>query len=126
MEWIRELWVGWCVGRYLKKLHRRAQNLERQSKETENRVQWRLSRLEESAAAFESRLSKAQQEVAHLEAINKKYETELEIIRDELTIAQDVTIPGLMSQCDRLIQKWKAESRIEVMRATAAQKQTEE
>jgi len=69
--------------------------------------------IKELIATIEDELKKAK-------ALNVKYETALDALRNENKVMSEVTIPALTASCQLGLERWRAETAIQVRRQVAA------
>jgi len=71
--------------------------------------------------AVEEAESRLRETINEAKAVYKRYEEQLEGARSSLKIMEDVTVPTLFQQNRKLLEMWKAETSIEIMKQVASQ-----
>lgn len=90
------------------------------------RIDSALTKLAEVESQYQQELTKTRLLLNSSKVVENKLEETLESLRDELRTASDITIPGLVAANRLFIDRWEAESKIQVLRGTIATPQKED
>ena len=65
---------------------------------------------------FENHSVKAVENIELLEQLNSRYSTALEAVRQENEILSEVLVPNLTAACQHNLERWRAETALQVKR----------
>jgi len=72
------------------------------------------------SVAIKELIETIEDELKKAKALNVKYETALDALRNENKVMSEVTIPALTASCQLGLERWRAEAAIQVRRQVAA------
>jgi len=72
------------------------------------------------SVAIKELIATIEDELRKAKALNVKYETALDALRNENKVMSEVTIPALTASCQLGLERWRAETAIQVRRQVAA------
>lgn len=126
MKFIKTLLSFFRLERRISAIESKIEKIRIQKEATITRIDLALSKLAEAEAQYQNELSKTRVLLNSSKVVENKLEETLESLRDELRTASDITIPGLVAANRLFIDRWEAESKIQVLRGTIATPQKEE
>lgn len=113
VERFRTAWRLGIIGRSARRVERRIQRheagLERMRRHLESRI-----------AAISARIDQAMTDLESARKTQRAYESELDAVRNQLRIAEEVTIPTLTAAHKLLLSRYDAETAIQVRRQVAS------
>lgn len=118
MSFLKFLFSFVKVKKKLNSIDRKIERLKAAKDESDRRVSLALSRLSEVESQYKSEADKTRLALKDAKTINDQLEEALRAVRDELRTANDITIPGLVAANRVFIDRWEAESKIQVLRGT--------
>jgi len=98
----------------------RISKLQRKKGNSDKEIQKHKNQLLGIRDEFDRRMIKVNQALDRASGINKRFELSLEAAQEEIKIAKEITIPGLVAVLDTFKTSWDAQSSMDEMRKVAA------
>lgn len=121
IDWFRSWWGLSGVFRQVSHLHRKIDALKKEKTESDKTLELLAEAVHSIHEDFEEEVIKMESQLGSAALINQKMSDALDAIQEELLIAKEVLIPGLIEANNVLIKRMEAETAIHVMRTVHAQ-----
>ena len=125
MKWLENLRT-WC------KLHR-ISKARQMAEAWQKEAQCLLSKLEKNeelllleSSSLKRLVGDIENNIREIKSLNTKYEVSLEALRNENKVMAEVTIPALTSACQLGLERWNAETAIQVRRQILPESKSKE
>ena len=126
MKFFQTLLSFFRVTRRISSIESKIEKIKAQKEGMMLRIDSALTKLAEVESQYQQELTKTRLLLNSSKVVENKLEETLESLRDELRTASDITIPGLVAANRLFIDRWEAESKIQVLRGTIATPQKED
>ena len=126
MKFFQTLLSFFRVTRKISSIESKIEKIKAQKEGMVLRIDSALTKLAEVELQYQQELTKTRLLLNSSKVVENKLEETLESLRDELRTASDITIPGLVAANRLFIDRWEAESKIQVLRGTIATPQKED
>ena len=123
--WIKSWWTVAGISRQLSSIDSHIQQLSKEKKSLETYIGETLFSIVDTENDAKDVLAESRKYLQQAEALVTKYDEQLEAARSKIRVLEDTTIPTLVAANKVFMERWDAESAIEVRRQTAFQSRLE-
>jgi t-SNARE complex subunit (syntaxin) len=121
-RWLKNVMIGRQLQRRVNNFSRDLSKLSRQQKKNRRQLSERKNELDIIKAAVLEAEERLRETIDEALKIHKRYETQLEAANDRIKVMEEMTIPTLVQSNELLLERWRAETTVQVRRRTAFEK----